>query len=209
MQRKKRKIIMFLDNATSHQDTKLSHVKLEFFPPNTTSKLQPLDLGIIRATKARYRKLMIRRLLAGIERCQTVTELVKKISVLDCIHWITKAWTDTKDSTIVSCFAHAGFNGDTSSENCDDVSEDDDDDDADDNMTLAQLMRVNLRVNTSQISALHDNETDIPIEETYGEDWEQALIDEHCASRAPQDDDSELDSSDDEQITDDTLKCDS
>ena len=50
MRRKSRKILIFLDNATSHsQNLKLSHVEFKFFPANTTSKLQPLDLGIIRA----------------------------------------------------------------------------------------------------------------------------------------------------------------
>ncbi|CAC5385465.1 unnamed protein product [Mytilus coruscus] len=57
MRLKKRNIILFLDNATSHShEIQLSNVKLSFLPPNTTSKLQPLDLGIIRAFKARYRK---------------------------------------------------------------------------------------------------------------------------------------------------------
>lgn len=36
---KKGKIIMFLDNATTHRHLKLGNVKLEFFPPYFTSKL--------------------------------------------------------------------------------------------------------------------------------------------------------------------------
>ena len=78
MRKKQRQIIMFLDNATVHRNIKLSHVKLEFFPANTTSKLQPLDLGIIRAMKARYRKNLMRRLLAGIETSANASELSKK-----------------------------------------------------------------------------------------------------------------------------------
>lgn len=57
MKMRKRKIVLVLDNATSHSHSlTLSNVNLQFLPPNTTSKLQPLDLGIIRAFKARYRK---------------------------------------------------------------------------------------------------------------------------------------------------------
>ena len=53
MKLKKRKVLLFLDNATSHTEPlALSNVTLKFLPPNTTSKLQPLDLGIIRAFKA-------------------------------------------------------------------------------------------------------------------------------------------------------------
>ena len=34
----------------------LSHVKLAFLPPNTTSVSQPMDQGVIRCLKAHYRK---------------------------------------------------------------------------------------------------------------------------------------------------------
>ncbi|XP_029730316.2 tigger transposable element-derived protein 4-like [Aedes albopictus] len=49
-----RSILMFVDNCTAHpkaiQD-KLHSIKLAFFPPNATSVLQPLDLGIIKSLK--------------------------------------------------------------------------------------------------------------------------------------------------------------
>ena len=80
MKSQKRKILLFLDNATSHSDSlKLSNVTLHFLPPNTTSKLQPLDLGIIRAFKARYRKHMLKHLVAKID-----------INVLDAILWVDR-----------------------------------------------------------------------------------------------------------------------
>ncbi|GFU97726.1 tigger transposable element-derived protein 6 [Trichonephila clavipes] len=48
MKREKRHILLFFDNCTVHNNAPpLSNVKLQFFPPNSTSKLQPLDLGII------------------------------------------------------------------------------------------------------------------------------------------------------------------
>nr|XP_002735421.1 PREDICTED: tigger transposable element-derived protein 6-like [Saccoglossus kowalevskii] len=68
MRRKRRKILLFLDNATSHcPNIRLSHVTLKFFPANTTSVLQPLDQGIIRAFKARYRKRLLRSVIAKID----------------------------------------------------------------------------------------------------------------------------------------------
>ncbi|XP_052268287.1 tigger transposable element-derived protein 6-like [Dreissena polymorpha] len=69
MRRKGRKILLFLDNASSHTaDMNLSHVQLSFLPANTTSALQPLDQGVIRAFKAVYRRFMLRALLATMEK---------------------------------------------------------------------------------------------------------------------------------------------
>ena len=45
----KRKML-FLDNALSHPTVEYSNIKFQFFPPNTTV-LQPMDQGIIQATK--------------------------------------------------------------------------------------------------------------------------------------------------------------
>jgi len=47
MGKHKRKIILFIDNAPSHPATKFNNIKLSFLPPNTTSKTQPMDQGII------------------------------------------------------------------------------------------------------------------------------------------------------------------
>lgn len=48
MGRQNRKVLLFLDNATSHPNIALKNVKLLFFPPNMTSVCQPLDQGIIK-----------------------------------------------------------------------------------------------------------------------------------------------------------------
>ena len=48
MRKRNKKVLLFLDNCTSHiMDNELSNVKLIFFPSNITSVLQPLDQGII------------------------------------------------------------------------------------------------------------------------------------------------------------------
>ena len=43
-----RKVLMLLDNCSSHVDLELSNIEIFFFPPNTTSIIQPLDQGIIK-----------------------------------------------------------------------------------------------------------------------------------------------------------------
>lgn len=59
----KRNILLFLDNASSHPNLKLSNIQLVFLSPNTTSETQPLDQGIINAIKVQYRKRVLKRLI--------------------------------------------------------------------------------------------------------------------------------------------------
>ena len=51
-----RKVLLLLDNAPTHivGSLELTSLKIIFLPPNTTSKIQPLDAGIIAAFKKRY-----------------------------------------------------------------------------------------------------------------------------------------------------------
>lgn len=110
MKKQNRKIILFLDNATSHPAyLKLKHVNIVFLPPNTTSKLQPLDQGIIRSLKVGYRKLLLRHVLSQISACKTSEELAKSISVLDAISWITSALKKVEPMCVLKCFKKAGF----------------------------------------------------------------------------------------------------
>ena len=67
MRLRKRQVLVFLDNATSHPDVRLTNTKLKLFPPNCTSKLQPLDQGIICNLKVHYRKKLLQRVLANID----------------------------------------------------------------------------------------------------------------------------------------------
>jgi hypothetical protein len=43
------KILLFVDNATSHVDLNLSNVAVRFLPQNLTSEVQPLDKVIIQS----------------------------------------------------------------------------------------------------------------------------------------------------------------
>ncbi|KZO92509.1 DDE-domain-containing protein, partial [Calocera viscosa TUFC12733] len=59
MRKKRHHILLLLDNFSRHKcDTEqLTNIRLEFFPPNMTSHVQPLDQGIIQCFKMRYRRL--------------------------------------------------------------------------------------------------------------------------------------------------------
>ena len=60
MARENHHILLLMDNAPSHPSLELLHVKLEFYPPNTTSKLQALNAGVTKKFKDDYQKTLQR-----------------------------------------------------------------------------------------------------------------------------------------------------
>ncbi len=108
MTKENRSILMFIDNCSAHPESlKLSNIKFVFLPPNTTSRSQPLDAGIIKAFKGYYRKLMVKQLLAIINSGVEIDS--KSISLLDAVFMIYSAWNEVKVSTIQNCFSKCGF----------------------------------------------------------------------------------------------------
>jgi len=111
MKRQKRKILLFLDNVPSHPKMNFDSVKVAFFLPNVTSKSQPMDQGIIQATKLKFRK----RQISQMDKCESKTgsQILKDISILDAIFWISRSWDEIEITTIEKCFAKAGFKVDS------------------------------------------------------------------------------------------------
>ncbi|GFX83763.1 tigger transposable element-derived protein 6 [Trichonephila clavipes] len=106
MKSEKRHILLILDNCIVHNNAPpLSNVKLQFFPPNSISKLQPLDLGIIHNFKSFYRREVVKSVLDNLENQQNVTT----ISILTTLIMIDKAWRAVTPLTIHSCFKKSGF----------------------------------------------------------------------------------------------------
>ncbi|CAF1552120.1 unnamed protein product, partial [Adineta ricciae] len=86
---------------------KLSNVTLIFFPPNTTSKIQPLDQGVIRCFKAYYRSRLVKHIIKRCTVALTPDQII--ITALDAINWIYQACADVTDLTIRNTFRKAGF----------------------------------------------------------------------------------------------------
>ncbi|XP_060968659.1 CENP-B homolog protein 2-like [Cannabis sativa] len=103
-----RDVLHLLDNCIAYGKREnhppLCRTKVMFLPPNTTSKIQPCDAGIIRNFKGYYRQQFNRQILKRIE--EHVFE-PSKISILDGIINVVAAWLiDVKPQTIVNCFKH-------------------------------------------------------------------------------------------------------
>lgn len=105
MKIKKRKILLFLDNCSAHTDVPLlDNVKVLFLPANTTSRLQPLDQGIIQCFKRYYRREVVQHSLTCIEK-----NVKNEINLLQAMKFARKAWFQVSMSTIKNCFRKAGF----------------------------------------------------------------------------------------------------
>ena len=110
--RDQRFILLLMDNAGCHPPDmaeKFSNIRVVFLPANTTSRLQPLDLGIIKKFKTYYRKFFMRYVLTRIEECSTATEVTNSITILHAIQWIAEAWKCVDSVVIIKCFRKAGI----------------------------------------------------------------------------------------------------
>jgi hypothetical protein len=99
-------VLLILDNCPSHKinGLVLSNVDVHFLPPNTTSKIQPMDAGIIMSFKRHYCHLHIKWILNQIERGEDIKDL--KMNVLQAIQFIIKSWEEVSPQTIHNCWCH-------------------------------------------------------------------------------------------------------
>ena len=82
------KIVLLVDNCPVHLSIdNLVSAKLIFLP-NTTSKLQPMDQGVIRSLKAHYKTMSIKKLIEAIEKKKPLPEF----SILDAMQMFDVAW---------------------------------------------------------------------------------------------------------------------
>ena len=69
-----------------------------------TSIIQPLDQGIIKNFKVKYREQFIRAAITNYDKNQSFDP-----NLWDAMRWTHTAWNAIAQSTIVNCFKHAGF----------------------------------------------------------------------------------------------------
>lgn len=101
----KRHILLILDNASSHKIdfSTLTNIEILFLPPNTTSKIQPMDAGIIYSFKRKYKLKYTKWLYDRYKNDKTDK---KKIDLKTSITYAVESWNDVSLTTIKNCWKH-------------------------------------------------------------------------------------------------------
>lgn len=102
-----RKILLFIENCSAHGSkdnlSVFDYLRIEFLPPNTTSKVQPLDAGIIALVKRKYKRRLLLRIFENIEARQ---KYIYNVHVLNAIKWTYEEWNACPKKVILNCFMH-------------------------------------------------------------------------------------------------------
>ncbi|KAL8592868.1 hypothetical protein ACOMHN_050695 [Nucella lapillus] len=107
MQQQHRQVLLVLNNCSSHKLPPLRATKVLFLPPNATSKLHPLDVGIIRNVKYHYRLAVVSKLLGHIDAGGKSRDF--KFSLLGADSAVKESWDKVSQPTIANSFQSAGF----------------------------------------------------------------------------------------------------
>jgi|GEM_PF-1216312 len=143
------RVLLILDNCSSHKvdSLDLPNIEILFLPPHTTSKIQPMDAGIIMAFKRNYRHFHIQWMLEEVESGKKADDL--KMDILRGIRYVIKAWNEVKERTIYNCWLHTNIlsnnNNIISSESSQEIEETDELlnlSDSIENLNLPNFMKV-------------------------------------------------------------------
>ncbi|KAI0992064.1 hypothetical protein K3495_g16122, partial [Podosphaera aphanis] len=90
--KEQRHVLLLLDNAPSHipNGLELSNVEIQFLPPNTTSRMQPMDAG-------------------AVDKFDQGLENFYKFDQLTAMKWCLVAWKEITALTIRNYFKHIGL----------------------------------------------------------------------------------------------------
>ena len=83
------KVALIIDNCTGHLNIEsLKSITLNFLPPNTTSCLKPMDQGVIRLLKCKYRTRIIKTIINAIDNGKQI----RSISILGAMKMLANCF---------------------------------------------------------------------------------------------------------------------
>ena len=118
-----RRVVLTMDNASCHKVMnaspevlfgmevyRLSNVTVVMLPKNTTAVVQPMDAGIIRSFKARYKEWLCEQLFQLYEAVDWSGDLSKvRPNVGRCVIEAARIWNSIPDGLIYNCVRSTGI----------------------------------------------------------------------------------------------------
>ena len=112
--KKEKSFFSWITNVSPHSRHLLfSNVKVVFLPANTTSRLQPLDAGIINNFKVHYRRQLLKHVLTKVNEegasgsassiCKSVKRKQQKISTKSFQLYKMRSCRTTKNKALLVC----------------------------------------------------------------------------------------------------------
>jgi hypothetical protein len=108
-------VLLVVDNCPGHghvdwvQKNLPSWVKYQCLPPNTTSVIQPMDGGIIRKFKQRYRRQLLLRMID--REYRSVDEFKKDLDLFQAIVLGLAAWREAEQEEIATVWRRTLLKG--------------------------------------------------------------------------------------------------
>ncbi|CAB4492249.1 unnamed protein product [Rhizophagus irregularis] len=89
---------------------KLDSIDVKFLPPNTTTKLQPCDAGIIHSFKCHYNRLFLQNQINAYDDVQDgIVEELADYTIYDALQNAAEAWSMVTSQTISNCWKKTGI----------------------------------------------------------------------------------------------------
>jgi DDE superfamily endonuclease/Tc5 transposase DNA-binding domain/CENP-B N-terminal DNA-binding domain len=114
---KDKKILLLYDNFKGHKTKavndyikkELPLVKVLLLPPNTTSILQPLDVGINKPFKAYIKKKYMEWIIQYVNDYKIIPKLIMKERKKLLVTWVSESWKNINDTMIKKSFEECGY----------------------------------------------------------------------------------------------------
>ena len=102
----RRKIALLVDNCPAHPHVdNLKAIDLIFLPTNNTASTQPMDQGVIRSLKAKYRVFVVQKYIRALDRKMPLP----KINIISAMNMLVTAWSMVTKTTVINFFTKAGM----------------------------------------------------------------------------------------------------
>lgn len=105
-----RKLALQIDKFSAHESPQtlldLQHITVYFLPPDTTSKVQPCNAGIIAVRKVHYRTFQLEYAL---DLAESETKNIYQEDILSAMLAFKRIWNDPFCSVIENCWRHTGI----------------------------------------------------------------------------------------------------